>query len=423
MIKFRPNAKTSFAMDEHLNRPTQQDETGTFRLLRSGAQAGLSPEQALKLQRVEADRSGRNGSILVAEDEDAMRQVLVMMLRAEGYQNITEARDGEEAVAALHQSEFDLLITDIQMPAMDGFALLKAVKDDPFMRHLPVIVASGVSQLDAIASCIENGAEDFLPKPVNATILRARVAASLERKRLRDLERLRVIQLQQEKQLLEIEKEKSERLLLNILPPSIAERLKQGERNIAERFEEVSVLFADLVEFTTLANATDPEDLVTLLNELFSRFDRIADKYGLEKIKTIGDAYLVVAGLPIPRPDHAEAVADMAIEMLASVHDLNSDSGLNLQVRLGVNTGPVVAGVIGRKKFTYDLWGPAVNLASRMQSSGLANHIHISEGTRLLLPPRFNVTERGTVFCKGIGEVRSYLLDGKTHSSTSHARR
>lgn len=390
-----------------------QEETGTFHLLRSAVQGGLSPEQAIQLQRAEADQSGQQAAILVADDEEAMRSVLLLMLRALGYQNLAEARDGEEALAALREREFDLLITDMQMPAMDGFALLTAIKEDPFLRHLPVIVASGMNQLDAVARCIELGAEDFLPKPVNTTILRARVNASLERKRLRDLERLRVIQLQQEKQLLEIEKEKSERLLLNILPQCIAERLKGGERNIAERFAEVTVLFADIVDFTRLANETDPEDLVTLLNELFSRFDRLAERHGLEKIKTIGDSYLVVGGLPLPRPDHAEAVAEMALEMLASVRDLNSDSGINIRVRIGLNTGPVVAGVIGRKKFTYDLWGTAVNLASRMQSNGLPNQIHLSEGTRRLLRAHFKVTERGTVHCKGHGEVRSYLLEGK----------
>lgn len=401
-------------MDVDPNRlPPAPEETSTFHLLRSAVQSGLSPEQALQLQRAEADQSGQQAAILVADDEDAMREVLMLMLRALGYRNLAGARDGEEALAALREREFDLLITDMQMPAMDGFALLKAIKDDPFMRHLPVIVASGMNQLDAVARSIELGAEDFLPKPVNATILRARVTASLERKRLRDLDRLRVIQLQQEKQLLEIEKEKSERLLLNILPQCIAERLKGGERNIAERFAEVTVLFADIVDFTTLANETDPEDLVTLLNELFSRFDRLAERHGLEKIKTIGDSYLVVGGLPLPRPDHAEAVAEMALEMLASVRDLNSDSGISLRVRIGLNTGPVVAGVIGRKKFTYDLWGTAVNLASRMQSSGLPDHIHLSEGTRRLLRSHFKVTERGTVHCKGHGEVRSYLLDGK----------
>jgi len=268
------------AFSERMSAPGDE-EKGTFGLLRAQLHAGLTPELALELQRAESDQYIRDASILVGDDEDAMRSVLLLMLRSLGYANLAEASNGQDALDVLRQREFDLLITDLQMPEMDGFALLAAIKDDPFLRHLPTIVASGINQLEAVARCIEMGAEDFLPKPVNSTILRARVNSSLERKRLRDLDRLRLMQLQHEKQLLEMEKEKSERLLLNILPQPIADRLKQGERHIADRFAEVTVLFADIVDFSTLANETDPEDLVTLLNELFSRFDRLAERHSL----------------------------------------------------------------------------------------------------------------------------------------------
>jgi adenylate cyclase len=304
-------------------------------------------------------------------------------------------------------------VLDIEMPRVNGFGVLAALKQDPLRRHLPVIVASGLDQLEAVVKCIELGAEDFLQKPVNSKLLEARITGSLERKRLRDLERLRLLELQQEKLLLENEQEKSERLLLNILPKSIAERLKQGEGVIAERYAAVTVLFADLVDFTTLANGLDPEELVSLLNDLFSRFDRLADRHGLEKIKTIGDSYLLVGGLPQRRPDHAEAVAEMALEMLEALADLNRERGTSLCLRIGLNSGPVVAGVIGQKKFTYDLWGAAVNLASRMQSSGLPNRIHVPDGTYELLRDKFRLTERGTVNCKGLGDIRTYLLEGK----------
>ncbi len=406
-------ARTNMEVDPN-HTASGSDDTSTFRLLRTGGPAGgLSSDQAQQLHQAEHDRLGKQASILVADDEDSMRHVLTLTLRALGYPNVSEARDGAAALTALRDRPFDLLITDMQMPMMDGFDLLKAIKDDPFLRHLPVIVASGMNDLAAVVRCIELGAEDFLTKPVNPTLLRARVSASLERKRLRDMDRLRVIELQQEKQLLEMEKEKSERLLLNILPQPIAERLKRGERTIADHFADVTVLFADLCDFTALASQTDPEDLVTLLNELFSRFDRLADRHGLEKIKTIGDSYLLVGGLPLPRPDHAEAVAEMALEMLAEVQDLNQDSGIRLRVRLGLNAGPVVAGVIGRKKFTYDLWGAAVNLASRMQSSGLPGHIHVPASFQQRLHDRFVFMERGTVQCKGVGEVHSYFLLAK----------
>ena len=402
-------------MEVNPNRPLlTNDESSTFLLLRNaGPPGGLSPDQVLQLHAAETDRLGKQASILVVDDEDAMRNVLMLTLRALGYPNVAEARDGAAALATLRERPFDLLITDMQMPVMDGFDLLKVIKDDPFLRHLPVIVASGMNEIAAVVRCIELGAEDFLTKPVNSTLLRARVSASLERKRLRDLDRLRVIELQQEKQLLEIEREKSERLLLNILPHSIAERLKRGERTIADRFAAVTVLFADLCDFTALANQTDPDDLVTLLNELFSRFDLLADRHGLEKIKTIGDSYLLVGGLPLPRPDHAEAVAEMALEMLEAVRDLNHDSGIRLRVRIGLNTGPVVAGVIGRKKFTYDLWGAAVNLASRMQSSGLPGHIHVPASFEERLRDRFVFMERGPVHCKGFGEIHTCFLLAK----------
>ena len=396
-----------------LNPAVDKDENATSRLLRNTTVGSLSKEQLTQLKLLESDPAGRQAAILVADDSDALRVAMLGMFRALGYRNVSQAVDGQAALDLLRQREFDLLVLDIEMPRLDGFGVLEALKKDPLRRHLPVIVASGLDEIEAVVRCIELGAEDFLPKPVNSVLLRARVSASLERKRLRDLERLRLIELQQEKQFLEIEKEKSERLLLNILPKAMAERLKQGQRTIAAHYESVTVLFADIVDFTALANRSDPEVLVSMLNDLFSRFDRLTDQHGLEKIKTIGDSYFVAGGLPEPRPDHAEAVAQMALDMLAAVTDLNGELGTSLSIRIGMNTGPVVAGVIGRKKFTYDLWGATVNLAARMQSSGLPNRVHVPASTRELLRGKFDLTERGTVVCKGVGEVRTYILEGR----------
>ncbi len=396
-----------------MNPAVDKDENATSRLLRNTTVGSLSEEQLTQLKLLESDPAGRQAAILVADDSDALRVAMLGMFRALGYRNVSQAVDGQAALDLLRQREFDLLVLDIEMPRLDGFGVLEALKKDPLRRHLPVIVASGLDEIEAVVRCIELGAEDFLPKPVNSVLLRARVSASLERKRLRDLERLRLIELQQEKQFLEIEKEKSERLLLNILPKAMAERLKQGQRTIAAHYESVTVLFADIVDFTALANRSDPEVLVSMLNDLFSRFDRLTDQHGLEKIKTIGDSYFVAGGLPEPRPDHAEAVAQMALDMLAAVTDLNGELGTSLSIRIGMNTGPVVAGVIGRKKFTYDLWGATVNLAARMQSSGLPNRVHVPASTRELLRGKFDLTERGTVVCKGVGEVRTYILEGR----------
>ena len=206
------------------------------------------------------------------------------------------------------------------------------------------------------------------------------------------------------------EKATSERLLLNVLPGPIAERLKTGESLIVDRFDAVSVMFADLAGFTTFASNTSPEALVTMLNELFSMFDKLAEQHGLEKIKTIGDAYMVVAGIPQPIADHATALAHMALDMIAGIDAYAKRTGSPLSIRIGIHTGSVVAGVIGTKKFIYDLWGDTVNMASRMESTGLPGRIQVSETTFKLLETQFELEPRGPVEVKGKGLMNTFLL-------------
>ncbi len=213
--------------------------------------------------------------------------------------------------------------------------------------------------------------------------------------------------------LIQQEKDISEDLLLNILPCSIADRLKMGETVIADGFNEATVLFADIVSFTELSAKVPPVQLVCLLNQIFSEFDGLAEKYGLEKIKTIGDAYMVVGGLPMFRPDHAEAIADMALDMQNVIGKFASDLGEPFKIRVGINTGPVVAGVIGIKKFIYDLWGDAVNIASRMESHGLPDHIQVSESTYVILANKYKFADRGKIMIKGKGEMQTYFLINK----------
>lgn len=210
--------------------------------------------------------------------------------------------------------------------------------------------------------------------------------------------------------LLEEEKGKSERLLHNVLPDAIAARLKESSGVIAESYAEVTILFADIVDFTTMSTQVSPEHLVNMLNEVFSAFDQLAEKHGLEKIKTIGDAYMVVGGLPEKRLDHAEAVARMALDMLAVLRDISESRGQRLQVRIGINTGPVVAGVIGTKKFLYDLWGDTVNTASRMESSGAPGRIQVTESTSRYLEGRFQIQPLGERDIKGKGRIPVFLV-------------
>jgi guanylate cyclase len=210
---------------------------------------------------------------------------------------------------------------------------------------------------------------------------------------------------------IQLEQERSESLLLNILPAPIAARLKRGPQTIAERFGSVSVVFSDLVGFTQLSARMDAQALVELLDEIFTEFDRLADRHGLEKIKTIGDAYMVVAGLPEPCEDHAVRAARMALAMRDFMVRFSADRGLGLKMRIGVHTGEVVAGVIGRRKFSYDLWGDTVNTASRMESHGEAGRVHVTEVTQQALGAKFECTDRGTLTVKGKGEMHTFFLE------------
>jgi len=217
------------------------------------------------------------------------------------------------------------------------------------------------------------------------------------------------------------EHDRSEKLLLNVLPSSIAERLKQKDEIIADGFGEVTILFADIVNFTKLSARISPQELVAMLNKIFSAFDHLALFYGLEKIKTIGDAYMVVGGLPLPREDHAEAIAEMALGMQEEMIRLRSEIGEELSIRIGINTGAVVAGVIGIQKFIYDIWGDAVNTASRMESHGVANRIQLTETTYQYLKGKYVCEEREAIEVKGKGKMKVYFLKGRIPDASSLA--
>ena len=213
------------------------------------------------------------------------------------------------------------------------------------------------------------------------------------------------------------EYERSEHLLLNILPSSIAKRLKIEPSIIADGYADSTVLFSDIVGFTTLSEQISPKELVSLLNGIFSRFDDLVEEYGLEKIKTIGDAYMVAAGLPEYRADHADVMAEMACDMIEVISAFNASMGQSLSIRIGINSGPVVAGVIGKKKFVYDLWGDSVNIAARMESHGIPGEIQVAEATYQLLKHKYLFEERGMIEIKGKGPMLTYLLKGRIRNT------
>jgi class 3 adenylate cyclase/CheY-like chemotaxis protein len=350
--------------------------------------------------------SAPTGALLVVDDDEGNREILARRLLRLGY-HVTTAVNGRDALDELGRSPFDLLLLDIEMPVMNGYQVLETLQADALLRLVPVIVLSASDDAPGVARCIEMGAEDYLPKPFDPALLQARLTACLEKKRLRDREQMHLRQIH-------AEQDRAERLLLNILPPAIAERLKQGEEVIADDFADATVLFGDLVGFAASAAETPAAEVVSRLNDIFSAFDQAVVELGLEKIKTIGDAYMAVGGVPLPRPDHAEAVAELALRMLEEVALYNARAGRAVQVRIGVDVGPVVAGIIGRHKYAYDLWGNAVNVASRMESQSLPGRIQVTAAVERRLRGRYRFEPRGAIALKGIGEMSTFFLVGRS---------
>lgn len=392
-------------MEDHLRDPA------TWSAARSAA--GGAAEPVLEAQRTwlgmarpqEPPPIACGGHLLLADDDDANRELLRRRLEKLGYR-ITVCDNGGDALGLARSVAPDLVLLDMLMPVLDGNEVLIRMKSDESLHDVPVIMISALDQVEGIAHCIELGAEDYLAKPFNPILLRARIGAALEKKRLHDAEHIYLRQI-------EDERARSDRLLLNILPRPIADRLKSGESRVVNSYDQVTVLFADLVGFTVLSSEVPPSVLVRLLDQIFSAFDELACRHGLEKIKTIGDAYMAAAGLPFPRADHAEAAARMALDMHDVIGEISRSGRWNLNMRIGLCTGPVIAGIIGQNKFTYDLWGDTVNTASRMESHGIPGRTQVPQGTYDLIAHHFRFEERGTIEVKGKGHMKTYFLCGR----------
>jgi class 3 adenylate cyclase len=352
----------------------------------------IKPLDALDI----VDRSTASGRVLIVDDNASNRDLLSRRLAREGYQ-VATAEGAAAAFARIAHEAFDLVLLDLMMPEISGFEALCRLKSEESTRHIPVIMISALDELDSAVRCIEAGAEDYLPKPFNPVLLRARIAACLERKRLLDE--------------LRMEHERSEALLLNILPRAVVARMRQGETVIADRIPEATVLFSDLVDFTGLSATLLPEETVKLLGLLFSQFDDLALRCGLETIKTIGDGYMVTSGILQRRPDGASAVAEMGLSMLDITESASRAFDRKLQLRIGIHTGgPIVAGVLGTHKVAFDVWGDAVNTAKRMETYGLPGRVHVSAATRQALGNGFSFEPRGPLDIKGKGPMETYFL-------------
>ena len=347
------------------------------------------------------DLSTQQKTILLVDDAPANIQAVNSILKDTYKTRI--ATNGARALELVKVCPPpDLILLDVSMPGMDGYEVCTRLKADPQTKDIPVIFLTGQTEIEEETHGFDVGAVDYIHKPFSPAVVKARVQIHLL--------------LREKTELIEQKNRENEALLLNILPGEIANRLKQGENEIADKFADVTVLFGDIVGFTVLSSKISAAEIVDLLNGLFSRFDQAANELGIEKIKTIGDCYMAVCGLPSSCSNHAERMARMALRMAEATREYGREKGLKLQMRIGLNSGPVVAGVIGATKFIYDLWGDTVNLASRMESTGVPGQIQVTRSVYERLKGSFAFESRGLIQVKGKGEIETWLLQGELHT-------
>jgi adenylate cyclase len=353
--------------------------------------------------------------ILVVDDQPANVLLLERMLAGAGYVSVTSTLD-PRTVHDLHAKNcYDLIVLDLQMPVMDGFQVMEGLKDVEKDGYLPVLVIT--AQPDHKLRALKAGAKDFISKPFDVAEVLMRVHNMLEVRLLHVEIRRKNDELKKLFDQVVAERKVSERLALHVPADSIAARLQARPDVTADSFTDVTVLIADIVGFADLTPAVSPEQLALLLEEIFAGFDGLAKKHGLRKIKTLGNSYMAAAGVPVPSGDHAAQAAQLSLDMVEALDHFNRRTGHHLQVRIGIDTGAVVAGVIGRRMFLYDVWGDAVNIASRMESHGVAGRVQVSESTRRLLGETFLLEERGALEVEGKGEMKTWFVGGRNGAS------
>ncbi|MGB5961246.1 MAG: adenylate/guanylate cyclase domain-containing protein [Coleofasciculaceae cyanobacterium] len=339
----------------------------------------------------------RQETILIVDDLPDNLRLLFTLLMPQGYQ-VGKALNGQMALKSATSNPPDLILLDINMPNMDGYQVCQQLKANVKTKEIPVIFISALDEVWDKVKAFKVGGIDYITKPFQAEEVLARVENQ--------------IKIQALQKALRKEQEKSTEILLNILPEAIVQELKYTDSSTPTQFEEATFLFADIAQFTPNSSLMPPVEVVALLNQVFTAFDQLVSKYSVEKIRTIGDSYFVSAGIPVIRPDHAQAIANLALDMQATISQFHWPNGNQLQLRIGINTGgPVVAAVIGTKKFAYDIWGDAVNIASRMESTGQPGKIQLTLLTATQLKHQYKLTHRGTIPIKGKSEMTTYWLE------------
>lgn len=361
------------------------------------------PNNALNPDLFDTYDNTSKADILIVDDVPNNLRLLSNMLTQRGYR-VRKAVNGTLALKAVQAILPDLILLDINMPDMTGYEVCQRLKSHAQTAEVPIIFLSALDEVLDKVRAFQVGGVDYITKPFEFAEVLVRVENQLTIQHQKK-------QLEAQNTRLQEEQIKSERLLLNVLPQAIAAQLKEAQMAIIEKFDEASFLFADLVGFTSNSADMSPADVVELLNEVFLTFDHLIERYGVEKIRTIGDSYFVASGVPIVRPDHAEALANMALDMQTSIEHFHWSNGNTLQLRVGINTGgPVVGAVIGSKKFAYDVWGDTVNIASRMESAGVPGKTQVTADTYERLKDQFVLEKRGTIPIKGKGEMTTYWL-------------
>jgi len=351
------------------------------------------------------------GLILIVDDLEDNRELLRSRLHREGFQT-ESAASGREALNLLKALPIDLVLLDVLMPEMDGTEVLKNIKRDPRLAAVPVIMLSSLDDIERVVQCIEAGAEDYLSKPFNPVLLRARIGVALERKRLHDEDARKREELTRTLRDLTIEREKARRLLLNILPERIANDLQQGHC-APMYFEDATICFTDFVGFTLSTESMPAEQVVEELHAYFTAFDHVMERYGLEKLKTIGDSYMFASGVPKRHPANPINAVLAAFDLAEEVKRLSKRADApGWELRIGLHTGPLIAGVVGIRKFAFDVWGDTVNAASRMESSGKPGCINISDRTYARVKDFFVCEPRGKIMTKDKREVDMYFVRG-----------
>jgi len=345
--------------------------------------------------------------ILIVDDEPFNRDVLAQELELLDHETVA-AINGRDALDRLAGDAVDLILLDIMMPEMDGFEVLRRLKADARLRHVPVIMISALDDIDSVVRCVALGAEDYLPKPFDPVLLKARLGACLEKKRWRDQEVAYLARIERQMREIERERARADRLLHAILPPSAVTELKAHDRVTPKRYEEVAVLFGDIVSFTSYCERHPAEEVVQNLDQLTRACEELVSAHGLEKIKTVGDCVVATANLLEPHVDPVAASVRCAFAMAAAA----GANPAGWQIRFGIHLGPVVAGVVGQSKFTFDLWGDTVNVAARLSDIGEVGAVHLSEAAWRRLDGRARGHPLGPVALKGKGEIQVYRCEG-----------